>query len=314
MRVRVIAVAAVAACVGGCAFSEVSQEQAEPSLSAPIKGGKIVEGYPEVGYITAYVSNGQQEKFGCTATLIAPTTVLTAGHCIIWKSKFDVYFPGFMAPGSSVIPKMVTTSAIACNPPYSEGSSSSGAGPCAPLSEALTRELEDEMISSAVHDVGLIFLPTTFALPAGFAYPTLTPEPVPNGTSLLNVGRINNGVGDLTPRHLWGASGKVVRGDSIGYPFGYISDEIIESGDSGGPDFIVGTHTIAAVNSGAATASELLARVDLVYDWIMSQIATQGGAVETPAEPTKAESGPAKIVPPVKSTPQRPARWPVNAR
>ena len=51
-----------------------------------------------------------------------------------------------------------------------------------------------------------------------------------------------------------------------GAPLDYTSTLVIQPGDSGGPDFIAGTHTIVSVNSGEQRASsvQFLARVDLV--------------------------------------------------
>jgi hypothetical protein len=66
-------------------------------------------------------------------------------------------------------------------------------------------------------------------------------------------------------------------GSNAGYPYDYEATEVIESGDSGGPDMKAGTHTIVAVNSGAGSGTEVLARVDLLYSWIQQQIANHGG-------------------------------------
>jgi hypothetical protein len=64
---------------------------------------------------------------------------------------------------------------------------------------------------------------------------------------------------------------------SIGYPFDYQGNEIIEHGDSGGPVFVPGTHQLVAVNSGGGNGTEILARVDLLHDWIVQKIAANGG-------------------------------------
>jgi hypothetical protein len=53
--------------------------------------------------------------------------------------------------------------------------------------------------------------------------------------------------------------------DASGYPYAYASQEIIESGDSGGPVVLPGAapHTIVAVNSGAGNG-QIMARTDAV--------------------------------------------------
>jgi hypothetical protein len=69
-----------------------------------------------------------------------------------------------------------------------------------------------------------------------------------------------------------------------GFAFDYIASEIIESGDSGGPDEVTGTtpHKIVAVNSGAGGGTEVLARVDLLKSWILGKVAAHGGMPTMP--------------------------------
>jgi hypothetical protein len=149
------------------------------------------------------------------------------------------------------------------------------------------------------HDVGLVFLDKAITLAS---YPTLASSALPDGSKITNVGRINNGV---ATNSLYAADSVVTAGAAIGYPYCYASSAIIQPGDSGGPDFASGTHSIVAVNSGVGGGVEVLARVDLVRDWIVQQIASHGGmgasadagAPVADAAPPPAPSCPADVEP-----------------
>jgi hypothetical protein len=109
---------------------------------------------------------------------------------------------------------------------------------------------------------------------------------VADGTRIVNIGRINNGV--LSNTSLFVSKPIPVRGaTSVGFPFDYVAMEVIESGDSGGPDELPGTdpHQIVAVNSGAGGGTEVLARVDLLRSWILGKVASHGGGGGTTPPP-----------------------------
>jgi hypothetical protein len=242
-----VSVSVVAACG---AAPEAHDEAAIESTSEAIIGGKPATMYPEAGYLNIDPTpNGSM--FICSAALIAPRVVLTAGHCVDARKSWTFY-----------LGKEARTSTSAVTYDWKTGGS--------------------QTVDPKLHDIGLVFLeqPITIA-----EYPTLARQPVPNGSKVTNVGRINNGV---VTNSLYAADTVVSDARVIGFPNAYSSSVVIQPGDSGGPDFAVGTHMIVAVNSGANAQLQLLARVDQVYQWIMEQIAARGGSGNTtpPNPPT----------------------------
>ncbi|APR74861.1 Hypothetical protein A7982_00207 [Minicystis rosea] len=211
-----------------------------------IIGGSKATAYPEA--VLVNMKKGGQLSAYCSGALIAPKVVLTAGHCVYQFTGWDI-----IAPYAS----------------NQKASASSGA--------TYDWKNAGETVNPNMHDIGLVFLDKAITLAS---YPTVATSPLASGASVLNIGRINNG--SLSTTNLYVS--KVLTVDnatSSGFPYDYIAKEVIESGDSGGPDLIPGTHTIVAVNSGAGGGTEVLARVDLLAAWIQQQVAAHGGSGST---------------------------------
>jgi hypothetical protein len=222
-----------------CSGDLTHGDEALPGVTfEPIIGGTPATGYPEAAYLNIDMS--PSGGWACSGTLIAPRVVLTAGHCVDSHSYWEVYVGNAYRQTSS-----------AAVYDYNEHGS--------------------ETVNPAHHDIGLVFLSDPVNLAS---YPTLSKVKVADNTSVIDVGRVKNGVVQSTE---YQASTSVSAGDKVGYPFDYTSKDVIEPGDSGGPVFTAGTHTVIAVNSGAGNGIQVLARTDLVYDWITSQIAAHGG-------------------------------------
>jgi V8-like Glu-specific endopeptidase len=204
----------------------------------PIIGGVAATAYPEAAYLN--IDMTASGGYACSAALIAPRVVLTAGHCVDTHKKWEVYV------GSAY---RVSTSAAVYD----------------------WNEKGAQTVNPAHHDIGLVFLsePVTLA-----SYPTLAGAKVVDGTAALNVGRVLNGV---VQSAAYQAATTLNAADKVGYPYDYYSTTVIQPGDSGGPVFLKGSHTIAAVNSGAGGTTQVLARTDLLLDWIKTQIAAHGG-------------------------------------
>ncbi len=241
----------------GCAAESASGDDVDAERVAvdvaPIVGGTKTTAYPAAALLNMRAASGGY--YACTATVIAPKVVLTAGHCVDGMVSWEV-----MANGS------LRTSSKGETYDWKEN----GATTVNPLH----------------HDLGLVYLTDPIVLPS---YPSLATQVAAVGAEATDVGRIRNAT---VTNEIFSAPIKLRSGLTVGFPFDYAADGVIEHGDSGGPVFLGTTQTIVAVNSGLGGNVEVLARVDLLADWLKARIAAQGAAPVPPApEPPKAGAG-----------------------
>jgi hypothetical protein len=215
-------------------------DSVEPGITfEPIIGGVLASDYPEAAYIN--IDPTATNMYVCSGTLIAPRVVLTAGHCVDAHSRWEVHVAGST---------QVSTSSAVYD--WNEKGATS--------------------VNPAHHDIGLVFLSQPIQLSR---FPTLSTSVAATNSAATCVGRVLNGT---VQSGAYKANTTLAPADSIGYPYDYRSAVVIQPGDSGGPVFLSNTHQIAAVNSGASTSLQVLARVDLLRDWISAQIQSHGGS------------------------------------
>jgi hypothetical protein len=223
-----------------CAPS-AAEETTESQLA--IVDGALASRHEHAALLDIELTTGQMAA--CSGSVIAPRVVLTAGHCVVGSRGFRVKAPFAgqqRARGLGMVYDYVDT----------------------------TRQVNPEQ-----HDIGLVFLDKPIVLTT---YPRLQRRPLAQGARISKIGRIKDG--KLSNSALFESRPmKVKDGKSIGFPYSFASDEVIQPGDSGGPDVVAGTDPpiIVAVNSGAGGGTEVLARVDLLAKWIDEQVATYGG-------------------------------------
>lgn len=237
--------------IGAC--SGESPEPPAPELTAvdrkAIVGGTKTSNYPSAALLAMHATAGG--SYVCTAAVIAPHVVLTAGHCVDGMDSFQIVTAGSLrAATDAETYDWQETNATTVNPLH--------------------------------HDIGLVYVNEPFDLPS---YPSLAADRMPDGTRAIDVGRIHEGT---VTNDFWAAPIELRNGLYIGYPYAYSAKGIIEHGDSGGPVFLSGTQTIVAVNSGIGSTTQVVARVDLLRTWILTRIAQHGGLPDNSGPPSPA--------------------------
>src|SRR6478752_190770 len=87
-RFGFVALGFLTACAGDIADSG-EEEHVDAVMEAIIGGQSATATYPEAVLLNMRTSTGL--GYSCSATVIAPTVVLTAGHCVDGMASWEVY-------------------------------------------------------------------------------------------------------------------------------------------------------------------------------------------------------------------------------
>jgi hypothetical protein len=211
---------------------------------ADIKGGTPATEFSASCLVDIYDKNNKLVAL-CSGAIIAPSAVLTAGHCV---SGFDHFL-------------------VTC--PY-RNQSSPGVGEQHPNYHVGP----GGSISPTSDDLGLIYLEKRLS----GVYAPLRRTALPDDSLVVNVGRVLDGT--PSKKELYRSTAIRVRdGKTINFPHDYVSVDKIQPGDSGGPTYRDGSKPpeLVAVNSGAGDGFAVLARVDVVMAWITERVNAHGG-------------------------------------
>jgi hypothetical protein len=272
---RGIGFASLVAFLGACSPSSRDAHEPTGTAGAAILGGSVASDYPEAALVDLYAKG--LLIAACSGAVVAPLVVLTAGHCVTGEPGAVPDAWVVTAPYAGKVPTRVFGSAVY---DWAGGTST---------------------IVPNQHDIGLLFLETPIMMAS---YPTLANMEQTDGTMVVNLGRINNGT--LSNTDLYASPPVAVSDGSEvtpAFPFDYSAMDVIESGDSGGPDEVAGMtpHLIVAVNSGEGGGSEVLARTDPVATWIAMELQTHvtPPVIDAGDPPADASAMPEAAAPPV---------------
>ena len=250
LRSGLLAIASVSLLVACAPESPTVGSEEQSSRKNPIIGGTPATGYPESVLID--MSQNGQIVAACSGSVIAPRVVLTAGHCVQGMTGWYV------------------------TAPYAQNQTAQSTS-----AKTYDWNVTTETVDPNKHDIGLVFLDSDITLSS---YPSLATAAIASGTKIQDIGRINNGSFSDTALFI-GPQTAANLGTNYGYPYSYESADVIQSGDSGGPVVLPGTHKIVAVNSGAGGGTQVLARVDLLSSWIAQQIGAHPSTSPPPSTP-----------------------------
>lgn len=236
-------------------------EGATGRAASAIENGSPATAYPEAVVVMAGA------LLPCSGVLLAPRVVLTAGHCRSSTKSYAVSAPNAPAQGATG-------------------------------SDDWTTYTGDPASSS---DTLLIFLDSSIDLPS---YPSIAAGQVAAGTQVVDIGRtLNDVITDL----LYVSAPVTVHGTgaALGFPFNYQAlPDVSQGGDSGGPIELAGagSHTLVAIvdtdtlEQGVpeGTPIDLFARLDVVRDAILLQVASHPDGAATGPDASTAKDGGAR--------------------
>lgn len=254
----------VALCLG-CG---VVEQQAASQQRAPLVGGNVDDGgFRDVVMLRAVFTNdaGLTQGFACSGTVITPTVVLTAAHCLdenggpVGYALTGVFFHDFDVAPPTNSPLWVPVTSWRRHPSWSAGSAMNT-------------------------DIGLVRLPAPIAgvSPSPYLNRPLVAADVGQPMKVVGYGITSSGgTGAGTRRYVT----LPLRGLTTQHlQLGNMSTAGICNGDSGGPSFLTardGVRRVAGVHSWTQPAGNCMdgldTRVDLYGPFIRQFITDTGG-------------------------------------
>lgn len=226
----------VSLCLLGCSSGELDALGEPPGASAQIVNGQLALGDPAVVGLTI------QGQVFCTATLITPTIVLSASHCLPPNVPYPLDQIAVLFGSGPVIDELIPAHAAWAHPAWND--------------------------DAIYDDIGLLQMkaiaPTT-PIP-------LNTQPIPNGTDVRLLGFGVTGENESDAGTKREGVGRITNSDA--FLFDIDADPSSTCyGDSGGPTLSMENGSVAGIHSrGSCGFSSLDTRVDGYLDEIQTFI------------------------------------------
>jgi hypothetical protein len=209
------------------------------ACGGPSSQGPGVSPTDNPALVTLDLRDGEGHHVGtCTGTLVSPSAVLTAGHCLV-------------AAEGAVVTK-------------ADGQTAYGASIWHTWAD-----FESPYSHPAHSDVGVILLDRSMFVSS---YPTIARSLADDGTMLARVRRADPV--SIDPSHFEQVTAAVHFGTPMGFPLAYTTDAAGFEGatDTGGPLIDPSTNIIYGVVSsrGISTGEMYVSRVEYLADWIQA--------------------------------------------